>query len=312
MSTASVKAAQKFADAIAKDEFLRDANVDMRGFPSMQPVEDTSFIDERFAPMDSSGAGQGSKDLKAFLQEQIDESQGSTVVHVGENEFRVFSKDGLHYADGQVGGKRHRYSSPDKDALYDKLMALARKTKKDAIRELTESQLLEVARIAVNSRPAAVNKFLEYALPLALIERYDDPNDAANDPALRSFMDDVCRFVWINSRLDATDSEDWRDFSVQFIGDRPLSGALLDYAWQEFSSRKNRLVFADLPRTQGTAPEQATERVPTASDLENFSDEEIAAQMKRQARYNAEAAHGPRAPYPQGHAYLEAEAAAVA
>ncbi len=75
MSTTSVKAAQKFADAIARDEFLRDANVDMRGFPSMQPVEDTSFIDERFAPMDVSGAGQGSKELKEFLQQQIDEGQ---------------------------------------------------------------------------------------------------------------------------------------------------------------------------------------------------------------------------------------------
>jgi hypothetical protein len=84
MSTASVKAAQTFADAIARDEFLRDANVDLRGFPNMNSVEDTSFIDDRFAPMDVSGSGQGSKEcwqeLKLAREEVAQSSSKASTI----------------------------------------------------------------------------------------------------------------------------------------------------------------------------------------------------------------------------------------
>jgi hypothetical protein len=278
--------------------------IDLSGCPSAQGMpKDQSFIDERFAPLDATGSGHGSNALKRFIEEHAAEQEGATVVHVGDNEFRIFFKDGQYHADGEAHGKRRRYSAPDRDALYAKLMKLA--AKPTAIRQLTEAQLLEVARIAGSGdRVGAINTFLEHAIPEALAERYDDPHQIVNDPTLRSFMDDVCEYVWLNSRLDATDSDDWQDWKARFVGQRPVSCALLDNAWEAFTDKRNRLVFADLPRTQEQPPESA----PTISDLENLTDDEIAAQMKQQAKYNA---HRPRAPYPDGHAFLEAEAAAV-
>src|SRR5260370_20020654 len=136
--------------------------IDLSGCPSAQGMpEDQSFIDERFAPLDSSGSGVGSSALKKFIEEQAAEQQGSTVVHVGDNEFRVFFKEGQWHADGEVGGKRHRYSAADKNALYSKLVKLA--ARRDTIRELTEPELLAVATIAATgNRPAAIDQYLLY------------------------------------------------------------------------------------------------------------------------------------------------------
>ncbi len=177
-------------------------------------------------------------------------------------------------------------------------MALARKTKKDAIRELTESELLTVARIAATgNRPAAINRYLEYAVPLALADKYDDPNEVINDPSMRMFMDLVCEFVWLHSRLDASDSNDWQDFKSQFIGSRPVSCAALDFAWESFTNKRNRLVFAEPLRDKVEAP------VVPAS-LDDLSDEEIAETYKNVARAHSQG-------WPGGRGFTEAEAVAV-
>jgi len=192
----------------------------------------------------------------------------------------VFFKDGQWHADGEVRGKRHRYSAADKNALYSKLMKLA--ARKDAIRELTEltePELLTVARIAATgNRPAAINQYLKFAIPESFAERYDDPNEVVNDPSLRGFMDAVCEYVWHHSRLDASDSDDWQDYKAQFVGQRPVSCQLLDHAWTEFSSSRNRLVFAPAPGTKEPEPQ------PAAADIENMTDAEIDATYKGVAR----------------------------
>lgn len=252
--------------------------IDLSGCPSVQGMpEDQDFIDSRFAPLDATGSGHGSAGLKKFIEEQAAEQEGSSVVHVGDNEFRVFFKDGQFHADGEANGKRHRYSAPDRAALLSKLMKLA--ARPTTIRELTEAQLLEVARIAgAGDRVGAINRFLEHAIPDALAEKYDDPHQIVNDPALRNFMDSVCEYVWLNSRLDAQDSEDWQDYKAQFVGQRPVSCALLDNAWTEFTSQRHRLVFAPTP---GTEPETlaATERL---DDLSDEAVDKLMASTKRE------------------------------
>jgi len=240
--------------------------IDLSGCPSAQGMpKDQSFIDDRFAPMDTTGSGHGSAGLKKFIAEQTAEQQGSSVVHVGDNEFRVSFQDGQWHADGGVGGKRHRYSAPDQNALFSKLMKLA--ARRDTIRELTEPELLAVARIAATgNRPAAINQYLKFAIPNSFADKYDDPNEVVNDPSIRGFMDGVCEYVWHHSRLDASDSEDWQDYKAQFIGQRPVSCALLDFAWEEFSNKRNRLVFAEPPRDTQEAAPVVTERLDDLSD----------------------------------------------
>ena len=89
-------------------------------------------------------------------------------------------------------------------------------------------------------------------------------------------MDGVCEYVWHHSRLDASDSEDWQDYKSQYVGNRPVSCQLLDNAWTEFSSSRNRLVFAHL--------KEEPEPQPVAADLENMTDAEINATYKGVAR----------------------------
>jgi hypothetical protein len=247
------------------DPFLKgdDVHLDTSQFPHLTPLTEQTFEDDKFAPLIGSGS-QDAKDLRKFLTEQAAEQEGPAVAHVGDSEFRVSFKDGQWHADGEVAGKRHRYSAADRNALLSKLMKLV--ARKDTIQQLTEPQLLEVARIAgAGDRVGAINRYLEYAVPQALADKYDGPHQIVNDPALRSFMDDVCEYVWLNSRLDATDSEDWQDFKAQFVGQRPVSCALLDNAWTEFSNKRNRLVFAEPPRDTDAAP-AVPERLDDLSD----------------------------------------------
>jgi len=167
-----------------------------------------------------------------------------------------------------------------------------------------------VVRVAQSGdTSAAIIKYLEFAIGEERASRYENPTELLGDPALAEVFDECSLLTWYAARPRVQDSEDFQDFLQEYRGGRPLNHDLLDGAFSAFTDRRNRLVFAEPPRDGQRATTDRT--TPTASDLENLSDEEIAVQMKQQARYNAQAAHRPRAPYPDGHPYLEAEAAAV-
>ena len=172
------------------------------------------------------------------------------------------------YSGGEGGRKRHRLTAKSRDELIGKFVSLARKMKTESIRELTEGQLTEVARTAQRDRVQAINLYLGYAFP----ENFAEENDAAeivNNPRYANFLSSVTEFVWRNSRLDSTDSEDWQDFKTQFVGDRPIPQRAAGFCLVGIlcSRRNARLIFAEQPRDKGTACRRA---LPTASDLEKF------------------------------------------
>ena len=106
---------QKLKDILRSDPFYSsDTQLDLSAFPTLTPLSDATFEDDKFAPIDTRGAGSGSKELKAFLIRETAEQMPPTTVHANGHEFRVFYRDGAWHADGEIDGARHRYSAPDR------------------------------------------------------------------------------------------------------------------------------------------------------------------------------------------------------
>jgi hypothetical protein len=230
-----------------------------------------------------SGAGAGSAALKKFLalpdRESIqdlhnpetlaqfdEETKGSTIQVCGEP-FKVYLRENLWHGKGILDGEKHHFTGQSREQVIGKLVRLSQGHGETSVRALTEAQLLEVSRIAsTGNRPAAINRYLTYCIPEALADKYETERQLISDTTLRPLMDEICEFVWLNSRLDATDSVEWQQFKASFIGSRPYSGALLDHAWQDFSNQRNRV----LPMPLEPEPEE-----PAVEELNDLDDADI-------------------------------------
>jgi hypothetical protein len=262
--------ATKLADVTGLGFDPRFGQLDTRGMPGIEEQREESWVDDRFGGMvntpdlnlrkaltDMAETEGKDADVAHILEEAgIENPSAPATVYIAGKPFTVQYEQGLWRGEGVLDHKRHRLTAKSRDELLGKFMALARKTKKEAIRELSETELRQVALTAQRDRVQAINLYLTYAFP----EDFADENDAteiAHDPRYADFLSEVCSYVWFNSRLDVSDSQEWRDFAAEFCADRPISCALLDNAWKCFAESRNRLVFAEPPRdeTQPATPE---------------------------------------------------------
>jgi len=303
------------------DPFLsEDSNIDFSSYPWLTPLADTPVDDGKFAPVDTRGMGMGSSALKQFLSapdreaieglkdpellKKYDEQHGSgTTVYASNVPFQISQRDGKWRATGKTtDGTVHCFTADTRDGLFPKITSAV---KENAVRDLTESERLQTVRIAQGGdTSAAITHYLRLAIGEERAARYENPNAMLGDATLAGVFDDAAALTWFASRPRVQDSEEFQDFLQEYRGGRPLNHDLLDGAWENFTSTRNRLVFANPPRdTRAQA-----ERTPTTAALENMTDGEIEEQMKRQARHNARNAHRP---YPDSPGYQEAEAVAV-
>lgn len=288
----TTKTAADLSEILKSDPFYSpDTNLDLSAFPHLQPLADDSQTDD-----DVRMVKENSYRLRDELSKMIEQNPNDpeiarmlkeagienpalpTTVYIAEKPFIIAYKEGLWRGEGVLNRLRHRLTAKSREELLGKLGALARKAKRETVQELTEGQLTEVARAAQRDRVQAIHLYLSYALPEGYAEN-NDPEEIVNDPRLAAFLSQVCEFVWLNSRLDATDSQDWRDFAAEFVGNRPVSCALLDNAWAAFTDRRNRLVFVPPPAAQEAAPSEAPERF---DDLDDSDIEKMMNSTKRE------------------------------
>jgi len=230
------------------------------------------FIDERFAPLDNSGSGAGSAALKRFLEEQTAEQTPPSNVQVGQVTFRVYHKDGAWRAKGvSSDGRLHRFSASTRDEVLDKLVTFGKQEQCEAIRELTRSEEIEVARLAQSGHKfEALARYLELRIPPG--SRFDRPEMAA-DPELQSVMSECAIFCWLNFRSDVRDSAEFRDFLADYAGSRPLTFDLLDAAWTAFLPYQEKQARQAAVRRFAETKETTANEV--QQDLEDADDETI-------------------------------------
>ena len=252
--------------------------IDLSGCPSAQDwPKDASFIDDRFAPMDTTGSGHGSAGLKKFIAEQAAEGEGASVVHVGESEFRIFYRDGVWNADGEANGKRHRYTASDKDTLMGKLVVLAKQT---AIHDLTRGEQLQVIRLCQNGQK---HEAIGYYLNLALGQgRYADDANVITNPELLPLMNEIAEFTWFHSTPQAQDTDEWHAYKEEFLHGRPVTHDLLDAAFEAFQDHQKQNRYT-LLSSQVEEPKPVDPRAVAAS-LEEMTDAQVDAAYKGVAR----------------------------
>jgi hypothetical protein len=250
--------------------------IDLSGCPSAQEwPKDASFIDDRFAPMDTTGSGHGSAGLKKFIAEQVAEKTEPSTVHVAGQPFKVYF-DNVWHGDGTLNGQRHRMTANDREQLLGKLMNLA----KQAIRELTRAEQLAVIRMCQNGQK---HEAIGYYLNLALGQsRYADDADVITNPGLLPLMNEIAEFTWFHSTPQAQDTDEWHTFKDDFLNDRPVTHDLLDAAFEAFQEHQKQSRYT-LLSSQVEEPKPVDPRAVAAS-LEEMTDAQVDAAYKGVAR----------------------------
>jgi len=254
----------KLEDILRSDPFYSpDTQLDLSQFPHLTPLSDASFEDDRFAPLDRSGSGHGSQDLKQFLADQTVDRRPS-VVHAAGAQFKVFFSDSLWRAEGTVNGQRHRYTANDRDGLLSKLATIP---KPNPFRKLTEEQELQVIRLAQSGdRLTAIGTYLRFAIGDARAAQYDSPVEMMGDPKLIPVMDDCCNFCWYHANPHAIDTPDWHEYKNHVLAGRPATFQLLDAIW---------LRYQDHIETQPQQPEEPMPDPDIPGELNDLDDGEV-------------------------------------
>lgn len=263
------------------DPFASGANLSLEAYPWLQQQSEPTFEDDKFAPLDTRGQGAGSSGLKKFLgnpdRESVvelrdlellrkyDEQHGSgTTVYANGVPFQISQRGDKWHAKGKTpDGTVHRFSASSRDALFPRI---SRAVEENAVKELTPSQRLEVVRVAqAGNVGAAIVRYLEFAIGEKRAARYASPNQMLGDPTLADIFDEAASVTWFAARPKARDSEEFQEFLQEYRGNRPLNHDLLDGAYESFTERSHRLIYAPLQETQQTKPES----------LDNLSDQEV-------------------------------------
>lgn len=273
MSTATLAAAaKKLAKVIASDPFLKgsDVNLDLSGFPSLQPLADTSFEDEQFAPLSGSGS-QDARDLRAFIEDQATRAHGPDQVNLGQGVVGNVVHDGHEWVcDFKFQGKLLRTRKVSRDDCVMEACRHIHNYRPD-IRKLSESELRSVALVAQSGdAAAAAEKYLMYAIPSAgeLGEKI------FTDPRFADVIDTAVWTAWAYSHDDYSLSDrEFRRFAKDRCKNKRYTVSLLDSTWEVYKAELQKTERAKLfePRPE---PE------PEAGDFEAMTDAQVEAQYR--------------------------------
>lgn len=265
-------AQKKLDDARAHDPFWVDdgfSPIDLRGLPTMQPLvgeSNSSWIDEQFAPLDERGSGAGARDLKAFIEEQVNRAQGPNQVHLGNDVIGELKQD----ADGwfcqyQFNGARHitRGSSADDAAV--RAARYVQNWQPDT-RDLSAEEEQLVTWMAQSGKAVqAAEKYIRLAIPRAgeLGEK------VLTAPKFAATVDEAVFFAWSRARNDySLADKDFPKYLKRFARHKRLTLAVCDAAFQSYQDELNKA-------EREAMFQPPVERMPEQSDLEQMSDDEI-------------------------------------
>ena len=273
--------------ALGYDPAMQVPLVGQEGY--RHPDSGSDFIDERFAPLDNSGSGAGSRALKAFIEEQVAEQTPATVVHVLDEPFAVFYDKGTWRSTGKLNGMKHALTGKSREEVLDKLVRLGQRVEAERVHELTESERLQVVRLAQSGDArGAIALHLRLSIGETRASEYADPADMLADPALAGVYDECALLTWHAARPGVQDSDEFQEFLHRYRGGRPLNFDLLDAAWTAFLSHQEKQA------TRAAVSRFAKQEEPSPQEvqrgLEDMSDKEIKTQYCSTAKAVARAA----------------------
>ncbi len=253
--------------ALGYDPAMQVPLVGQEGY--RHPDSGSDFIDERFAPLDNSGSGAGSRALKAFIEEQVAEQTPATVVHVLDEPFAVFYDKGTWRSTGKLNGMKHALTGKSREEVLDKLVRLGQRVEAERVHELTESERLQVVRLAQSGDVrGAIALHLRIAIGEERASQYENQNEMLSDPALSEAFDDAAALTWFAARPQVQDSAEFQEFLERYRGGRPLTHDLLDGAHARFQEDQYKRTPLLPPKKEATPTE-------IRQSLEDADDETI-------------------------------------
>jgi hypothetical protein len=290
----------------AEDLFLEEGfgQMDTRGLPismnelALLDLRDPFAPDEKFAPLNNQSKGFGSLALRRGIEELAErdpEVQRVLREHGVEDLQRPrsfntpgwkgemrFDRNAWHFTVKSEEGEQKRFKIAVTDPETAQIQA-ARYLDRNRvnIRALSKEEELYVARLAgMGKREDAVMNFLAYSVPDF------HGTDISTDPKYAEVCNQCAWFVFLHGTPQFQDSNEAREFMTAYIGSRPVTVELLQYAfaaYQEHQKKQERgLIFDQIENHENTS-----ESEPTYENLDALSDEEISRLRQQTLRERA-------------------------
>jgi hypothetical protein len=290
----------------AEDLFIEEGfgQLDVRGMSigmdklALIDLRDPFAVDDKFAPLDNQSKGFGSLALRRGIEELAEhdpEVQRVLREHGVEDlqRPRSFNTPGWSGEMRFNGGAWHfRVKSEDGEQKHFKIAVTDHDTaqiqaarylnrNRVQIRALSKDQELYVARLAgMGKREEAVMNFLAYSVPDF------HGSDISTDPKYAEVCNQCAWFVFVHGTPQFQDSDEAREFMTAYIGSRPVTVELLQYAFAAYLEHQKKqergLIFDQIDNHADT-----TESEPTYENLDNLPDHEIERLRKETLRLRA-------------------------
>ena len=248
-------------------------------------LRDPFRVDDQFAPLDESGRGHGflkraiaeladtDTEIQAELRKRgvEDESRPRSFNTPGWTGNMRFERGAWHFDVESDSGehKQFKISVADREPAA---MAAARYLNKNrvSIRALSKDEELYVARLAgMGKREEAVMNFLAYSAPNF------QGTDITSDPRYLEVCNQCAWFVFLHSTPQFQDSAEARDFINAYVGNRPITVELLQFAfaaYREHEKKEERgLILGQIEDRENGAESDG----PTYEQLDELDTEEI-------------------------------------
>ena len=278
MSTATQRAAaaKKLAKVIASDPFLKgdDVHLDLGGFPSLQPLTNETFEDDKFAPLSGSGSSDA-RDLRTFIEQEANRAQGPDEVSLGKGVVGKITHDGQQWiCDFNHQGKQMRTRDVSRDDCLMKASRYVFNHRPD-VRKLDENELRTVAMMAqCGDAAAAAEKYLKFAIP----NIGELGEKVFTDPRFADVIDTAVWTAWAYSHDDySLGDREFRRYAKDYCKNKRYTLTLLDNAWAAYKSEVQK---AERDKLFAPEPEPA----PRAADFEAMGDSQIDLQYKAVAK----------------------------
>ncbi len=260
--------------------------LDLSGCPSVQPLpkdEDASFVDENFGGLVSESrtrlrdvlpkmveqAGSDPEIARLLKEAGIENPNAPSIVHVCDEPFKVFFDQNTWRSTGTLAGIKYNVTAEDREGLLGKLTQLARRVEAERIHELTESERLQVVRLAQSGDVrGAIALHLRLSIGEERANQYENPNEMMGDRALAGAFDEAAALTWFAARPQVQDSAEFQEFLERYRGGRPLTHDLLDGAHARFQEDQYKRTPLLPPKKEATPTE-------IRQSLEDADDETI-------------------------------------
>jgi hypothetical protein len=175
--------------------------------------------------------------------QSYDEAHKGSTVHVGEHLFRVFSRDGVWHAEGNVDGKRHRFSASTRDGVLGTAMRAVQHAY-PKFRELSDDEALHVARLAQSGdEPSAFGQYFLSRIGPHVATMEDPMTELLSNPKYRALCDEAAFFVWAARNDNYVTNAEFERMVAHVAESKPLNGRLITSVWiQYLDEKQNRLL----------------------------------------------------------------------